>query len=48
MVVAQRTRSHIREPTRWRRRGLAMQNRSEPRRNWWRGYPRFFVIVWLA
>jgi hypothetical protein len=25
-----------------------MENRSEPRRNWWRGYTRLFVIVWLA
>ncbi len=43
------TRSpHIRGPTRWRRRGLSMGNGSEPRRNWWRGYTRLFVILWLG
>lgn len=46
MVGAQRIRSRLRGPTRWRRRGVSIQNRSEPRRNCWRGYTRVFVILW--
>jgi hypothetical protein len=47
MLVAHRTRSHIRGPTRWRRRDSST-GESELRRNWWRGYTRLFVILWLG
>lgn len=48
MVVEVRTRSLIRGPTGWRRRGSSMGRPAEPRRRWWRGYTRLFLIVWLA
>ncbi len=47
MLVAHRTRSHIRGPTRWRRRGSSM-GESGLRQHWCRGYTRLFVLLWLG
>jgi hypothetical protein len=48
MLVAHRTGWLIRGPTGWRRRGSPIENGSEARRHWWRGYTRLFAILWLA
>jgi hypothetical protein len=48
MLVVHRRGSLIRGPTGWRRRASPIGNGSEPRRFWWRGYTRLFVIVWLG
>lgn len=46
MLGAQRTRSHIQGPT--RRQAVSIETRSEPLRNWWRGYTRLLVTLWLG